>query len=78
MKNVRQLVSAAVLTLVISSVTIAGEMWTPGIDNPPPPTVGRDASSTSKVEVLALDSLTEIAVRLLTSMLAIFQEAPTH
>lgn len=72
MKNIRQLFSAAVLTLVISSVTFAGEMWTPGVIIPPPPSGGRVASSTPKAEVTELDSLTETAILLFKSMLSLF------
>lgn len=73
MKNIRQLFSAAVLTLAISSVAFAGDMWTPGIVNPPPPPgEGRAASSTLKVDVTALDTLTEAAMFLCESMLSRF------
>ena len=73
MKNIRQLFSAAVLTLVISSVTFAGDMWTPGFVNPPPPPGARGSeSSLSNVEMTALDTLRVTAVLLCESMLSIF------
>lgn len=72
MKNIKQLFYAAVLTLVISSVTFAGEMWTPGIINPPPPSGGRVASSTLKAEETALDTLTETTLLLFKRLLSLF------
>ena len=73
MKNIRQLFSAAVLTLAICSVAFAGDMWTPGVVNPPPPPEGgRVVSSTPNAEVTALDTLTETAVLLCESVLSLF------
>ena len=73
MKNIRQLFSAAVLSLVISSVAFAGDMWSGGVVNPPPPPEGgRVASSTQNTEITAFDSLTETAVLLCERMLSLF------
>lgn len=72
MKNFRQLFTAAVLTLAISSVAFAGDMWTPGVINPPPPPVGgRATTSTPKVEVAEIDNLTLAALLLCKRMLTL-------
>lgn len=72
MKNIRQRFFTAALTLVICSVTFAGEMLTSGVVNPPPPEGGKVAISTPKAEVTALDTLSETTVLLFKSMLSLF------
>lgn len=73
MKNIRQLFFATVLTIVISITGVAGDMWTHGIGNPPPPPEGgRVATSDGNGEVTALDTLTETAMFLYKSTLSLF------
>ena len=75
MKTIRQLLSAAVLTIVISGVAVAGDMWGAGVVNPPPPPPpggGRAAASPPTVDDATLDALTETVIILRKSMLSLF------
>ncbi len=80
MKAVRQLSGAVVLTLALSFTALAGNMDTPGVTQPPPPSdpltgevsvIGVTSSGTySSEESGAVDSATEIALYLFGSIVS--------
>ena len=72
MKTIRQFFAAAVLTIAISSITLAGDMWTPGIVNPPPPGAGRVASCPSREEMTQTERLIATVVVLYERILIFF------
>jgi hypothetical protein len=80
MKKLQQLFAAVVLTLVLSASTFAGEgvIWPWVIAPPPPPSSSvvlkdaADAEGVTTIEATSADSVTEVALSLLPSLLALF------
>jgi hypothetical protein len=72
MKRIRQLIVSTVFTVVVSSVALAGDMWTPGLTNPPPTGGGRVTISVSQNDITALDTVAETALLIYQSMLSLF------
>lgn len=71
MKNIKQLCAAIVLTFAFSLPTLAGEIQM-GFTPPPPPPATARAATTADEGQTDTDSLTEIALNLLQSVLALF------
>jgi len=81
MKKLQQLCMAGVFTLVLTTATFAGDIQTPGITQPPPPPPdGLSAITPGDIETgpgvqnsqATSDSVTDIALNLLQTMLALF------
>jgi hypothetical protein len=83
MKTLQRLCVATVLTLVLTTATLAGEINTPGVAQPSPtpaPALAMaaceipicESTSTSDVDLSASDSLTDFALDLLQIMLTVF------
>jgi hypothetical protein len=82
MKKLQRLCLAAVLAVVLTSATMAGDISTPGIAQPSPTPVPSSAmttaetpigeSSTSEVDVSESFLLTDITLDLLQIMLSVF------
>ena len=78
MKELQQLCMAGVFTLVLTTATFAGDIHTGGIPQPPPPAASStsapgDISTGGTQMPLAInDSVAEIALNLLQTMLAVF------
>jgi hypothetical protein len=80
MRKLKQLCIAAVLSLVLSFTTFAGDMQTPGITNPPPTdqststgdmsTSDVTSDGTSSGDMKATDSVTEITLYLFDSIVS--------
>ena len=78
MKKLKQLCMANLFTLVLTTATFAGDIQTGGTPQPPPPA----ASSTSapgdistggiQMPITINDSVADIALNLLQTMLAVF------
>jgi hypothetical protein len=76
MKKLRQLCMAGVFTLALTTATFAGDIHTPGSPQPPPP----DESSAIAPGDIATpgnpqstsDSVADIALNLLQTMLSVF------
>jgi hypothetical protein len=78
MRKLKQLCSATVLTLIFSFTAFAGDMQTPPFIPPPLEPMsatgsltasGVTASGTSSDDAIAMDSVTDIALFLLDSMM---------
>jgi hypothetical protein len=78
MKKLQQLCMAGVFTLVLTTATFAGEIHTGGIPQPPPP---NQSSATAPGEIATggiqspqamSDSVADIALNLLQTMLSVF------
>jgi hypothetical protein len=81
MKKLQRLGIATVFTIVLTTVTLAGDISTPGIAQPTPSpssamTAGEtpigESSSTSEVDVSESSLLTDVALNLLQIMLSVF------
>lgn len=80
MKKLRRLCIAAVFTLVITTATLAGDISTPGIAQPPPQTLNESSTTTFgdihtggiQAPQAMGDSVTGIALNLLQTMLSMF------
>ena len=72
MKNIRQLISVIVLTVVLSGSAFAGDLWIPGLVGSQPTGDGTATNCPSTVEVTAIDPFHDAAVLLCQSMLSIF------
>ena len=77
MRKFRQPFAAAVLTLLLTFSTFAGDIQIPGIQTEPPAVTGQmDTPSTTgdmtAPGAVSLDPLTEAALSLLQSVLSIF------
>lgn len=78
MKKLRQLCMASVFTLVLTTATFAGDISTPGKTQPPPPdessatTPGDIATGGTQNPQAMSDSVADIALNLLQTMLAMF------
>lgn len=82
MKKLQRLGIATVFTVVFTSATLAGEISTPGIVQPPPTPPPSSAmttrempigeSSSTSEDVSETNSLTDVAVNLLQLMLSVF------
>src|SRR6267142_962170 len=81
MKKLQQLCVAGVFTLVLTTATFAGDIHTGGITQPPPPPPDALSATTSgDIQTLGViqnpeaisDSVGEIALNLLQTMLSVF------
>lgn len=80
MKKLQQLCMAGVFTLVLTTATFAGEISTPGLTPPPPPppdelsatTPGDIATGGLQNSGAISDSVADIALNLLQTMLSVF------
>lgn len=78
MKKLQQLCMAGVAILVLTTATFAGDISTPGKTQPPPPdqssaTTPGDIQTPGIQSPLAMsDSVADIALNLLQTMLAVF------
>ena len=80
MKKLQQLCMAGVFTLVLTTATLAGDIGTPGFTQPPPPppdelsatTPGDIATGGLQNSGAISDSVADIALSLLQTMLSVF------
>lgn len=80
MKKLQQLCMAGVFTLVLATATFAGDIQTPGFTQPPPPppdelsaTTPGDIHTGGILSPQAMsDSVADIALNLLQTMLSVF------
>ena len=78
MKKLQQLCVAGVFTLVLATTTFAGDIETPGKTQPPPPaasstlTLGDIDTPGMQNSQVTSDSVTDIALNLLQTVLAMF------
>ena len=73
MKNLRQFCSAVALTLLLTFSAFGGDIQAPGVTTqPPPPPQTASTVEMDDPQAVALDPLTEIALKMLESMLFIF------
>lgn len=81
MKSLRRFCASSILVIVLAFSVFAGEISTPGIAAPPPPTtqssvntdvqtLGATANETSNSEMTTMDSVTVFALYLLDSMMS--------
>ena len=79
MKKLQQLCMAGVFTLVLTTATFAGDIATGGFTQPPPPPPASSATTPGDIQTGGIqstqaisDSVVEIALNLLQTMLALF------
>lgn len=77
MKRVQRLIATFVLTIVLACFAVAGDMPTPGIQQPPPPSITAiEDTPTSEIEdtysTSGIDPVTQLTLSLLQSLLSLF------
>ena len=80
MKKLRQLSLATALTFMVATGALAGTIDTPAVPPPPPPDSSSSVATHGDMETpgvtqgpgLASDSVTEVALSLLQSVLSVF------
>ena len=79
MKKLQQLCMAGVFTLMLTTATFAGDIATPGITQPPPPSDESSATTPGDIHTPGIqspqamsDSVADIVLNLLQTMLSVF------